>query len=797
VATSVKLTILAVGADEPRLEDLVLSLSRDGVLVERLASTNTLAEAVADLKPDLVLAVGEAAEDGGVLVTQNVSAADNPSIPVVVMPRETQLGSRVGAFLNGATAVLSWSRRPEETALALESLVHRVRSLPRGCALELGEATIDDLLKLASDQLHQGLQVGNGLESKSKNAPKSSLEKFAPVKVTLGDGRRVAETVAGFVEQITSLVINAEPAPLASEISLNRDIEGLNPSWNGLSDEIKAFSGLRILLGLSMPGRTDELARALRERGSIVAVTDHQARGLELASDLDPNVVVVDASDFELEEFKLLSTLRAHTRLRWSPVLVIDPSTLLQEGMNLKLSTLARQIQGLTEDDRLFRERASASYHVQVAIETLGPARLLRILADINKSFSVEVRSDKTGVCVDLREGLMIGGVVKDEAHGQVVAEGLSALQAFLELTQGTAHVQVTTVQTHVNIVLPLDQAMAIAMREAPEMPVLEMPAPRVPIKSDVQLRPRMQPRQSHGPSDVTSAGGATSAGGFTSAVKSRTLRLSGASADSALPTELRAESVLLAAQHSAGNRDRITRPLPSLSLPQPIEVEEDAPSLYDLVDAASEPISVYLDTSSAASTSVALEATALATVLQPEPQDSILPVYDVPTRRAAKRGDRKRKATISLSDDSLATSVEEGPFAEGAPSSGVVSKTQRPTPQARERNLRGKVTTLRWGEPVSAATTLDEITKNVRAPKSFEAPAPTEPFIEPTLSTGQEGLADPEVRQSWHTIQQTRRRSWWGLWLALLVCLLLITMAWTLQSIDADSLNKAQEWLQ
>ncbi len=455
-------SLVLVGTGEPRLDALVSALSRKGVLVERLSSAESVPEAVADLHPELLVAAGDAVDDAGVQVIQYVSSATDPSVPVVVISEDERLAGRIDAFLNGAIAVINWKTQVEATADDVLSIASSLSSLPRGGTSELGWVRLSELLTFVAQQV-----------SRSANVP-AHLALDRSLQLELGDGRRIAESVVGFTEQLASLIIQTELSP-NEHMS---DLSDLSAAMAAPNEQAEQLRGTRVLVGFSSPHQADELASALRRRGAVVAVTGAQGNELTQVGQLDPNVVLVDVTDFETDSFPLLSKLRTHPRLKWTPLLVIEREFFGDRGLNLE--PLMEQILALCEDDRFLSERAVSTKNLQTAIEATGPARMLRALSSTGRSFHIEVESDELieiSLCGDLLVGAdVVGGPdVTDEApeaHHYLAAHNdpaahddpaIQALAALLALESGRVRIFQVEQPAHVNMLCGVEEAMARA----------------------------------------------------------------------------------------------------------------------------------------------------------------------------------------------------------------------------------------------------------------------------------------------------------------------------------------------
>src|SRR5262252_10049302 len=247
-------TVLLVGADKAFHGALAKALSTHGVYVET-ATPHGVIDATVAAAPDLVLLVGDAAADGGSSVLAHLHASPHSSVvPVAILADETALDERLRGFRHGAAAVIPRSASVDAIAERIATLARDVPDRDEGTIGHVGEATLDELVQALSKELRSGILSIKG--------PKGSEDDT--VRVVLGGGRPLAQTIDEFVSRLQKHVLHAERLEYEFDERAGGTVqllgaEGLDSATTG--DDV---SGLRILLADEDAARADAIAHALR-----------------------------------------------------------------------------------------------------------------------------------------------------------------------------------------------------------------------------------------------------------------------------------------------------------------------------------------------------------------------------------------------------------------------------------------------------------------------------------------------------------------------------------------------------
>ena len=188
-------TVLLVGTGERMQAALEDALERHHMMVESVP-TNRAVEAAFAAAPDLLVLLGDAALDGGRSVLARLGASPATStVPVVLLADEAGLDRRLDAFRHGVVAVVPKSASADGMARRVAELARELPEREGETAGELGEATVDELVELFSQQLRTGILsvTAEGRED-------------ASAQIVLRAGRPVADAIEELVERLRPLV---------------------------------------------------------------------------------------------------------------------------------------------------------------------------------------------------------------------------------------------------------------------------------------------------------------------------------------------------------------------------------------------------------------------------------------------------------------------------------------------------------------------------------------------------------------------------------------------------------------
>ncbi len=450
-------TLLMIGEGEPMEAALRLALDRRGLFVEK--TTGALAvETVMAAAPDLVLLMGDATDDGGTAVL--TALAGNPVcsvVPVALLLDDASLDHRFRAFRSGAVAVVVRSASADAMARRVAEIAKELPERAGEAAGELGETTLDELVKVITEELRSGiLSVG----------PSSS--EGEALRLVFGAGRPVADAVQSFVQRLRQLVAEAEAVPYELHEATGGRLLLLDLDESTVQGDGAQLAGMRILLLDHDPARADALATALRARGVAVAVTDGMGSGLDRARGIDPEVVLMDAAELEGRGFDVVRGLRRDPLLRWASLLVAQWDEIWPANAPTPdIGQLASRIVPLVQHDRALMLRATQKAPFDTRLELTGPSRTLRALTSAGGTLHATVRNPRATVNLNLADGLVVGATARGPESGATL-QGTDAVATLLALGSGRVHVDHRGHPSVANVMLPVDEALDAAAKVVP-----------------------------------------------------------------------------------------------------------------------------------------------------------------------------------------------------------------------------------------------------------------------------------------------------------------------------------------
>jgi len=456
--------VLLVGDGEATGEALAASLKQRGLGVMTSPAERAVAAAVARA-PDLVMLLGDAAQEGGQRVIKTLaSRATTARLPVALLEDgdAASLDRRLRALRSGAIAVIERQASVDAMAARIGDLAWRVADHSTRSAAGV-EVTLDELTAVIRKEL--GLLVPED-DGQAVAAP----------------GREMAEAIQVFVERIRALVqrgdvegaraaLAARPPKMQLDAGILADLD---------DGATLALRGARVLLVHDDPSRADALAQELRARGSIVVVSGRSERGLIRGRELDPEVVLLDSGSVVGRGVDVVQLLARDLRLRWAAVLVVRWEDVWPAGLGVpRMSTIAARVAPHRAAEREIADRVVEEARFDLDVERIGPSRILRALAMAPHVLGVTALEDLGQVRVDLADGLVAGAT----ADG---LEGLPALAKLLEMSTGVLRIERRRAPSTANVFLPVEDALAMAGRES-STGRLSSPPPSATAAGDVR----------------------------------------------------------------------------------------------------------------------------------------------------------------------------------------------------------------------------------------------------------------------------------------------------------------------
>ncbi len=487
--------MLFVGADQGFGKAVANALVRHGMFLE-LAEPEKAVETAVVAAPDLIVLTGVAAAEGGSKLLGELAARpETSSIPVALVQDDTSLDLRLRAFRSGAAAILPKKASVDELASRIAELAHEIPGRSDEALGELGEVTLEELVKTLGSELRSGILSVGGAGNEEA------------VRLVLGSGRPLAKLIEEFVQKARAHVVRAEPLRYEFDARAGGTVQLLDADNAPSPTASIELDGLRVVLADSDMGRADSIARELRHHGAEVIVSDLAPSEVRFAQmrQADPGVLLIGEEHIQADGYELVRRMRRDTRLRWTSLLVVRWDELLRDPSSAPVERLATSLRNLGEPESNLREQAEANSGLDARLEMVGPARSLRSLSQSSHGWRVTVTNPRLWAELDLANGLVVGALART-SDGERSFEGAEALAALLQLSSGRLQIDRVEHPARANVMAAVDMALSIADGEAPPiMPSIpagppSSPAPFVPPAAPAPVFMEPVPESVHPP---------------------------------------------------------------------------------------------------------------------------------------------------------------------------------------------------------------------------------------------------------------------------------------------------------
>lgn len=462
-------TVLMVGAPETLGAAIEPALARHRVQVIRCRAQE-VSDAVIYLAPDLVVLAGEAAQDSGQHILRALSLSPQSSVvPVAILDDNTELEARLRAFRHGAAAVIPRSASMDEMAERIATLAREIPERETETLGDIGEATLQELVEALGHELRTGIL-----------SVRPSGDGSQAVRIVLGGGRALTDTIDDFVARVREHIVTAEPLQYEFDERAAGTVQLLGSLDDGPVDERVDVKGLRVVLADDDAARADAVAQELRERGVDVVVTDLDPSEVRFhrIRTMDPAVLLIGEQQAHGDGYELMRRMRRDTRLRWASLLVVRWEEVWSEERAVPaIERILGTLSALAEPERALAERADSRAAFDTRFEITGPARLIRGLAAATRAVRATIQNPRLRVRIDVSEGLVVGASGEVLLPEQRDLSGPVALAALMVVSSGRVHVEPTEQPATTNLMTTPDVALNMADAEPPPIPP-SMPMP-------------------------------------------------------------------------------------------------------------------------------------------------------------------------------------------------------------------------------------------------------------------------------------------------------------------------------
>jgi predicted negative regulator of RcsB-dependent stress response len=395
--------VLWVGGPQAWEREVQAALSRAGVRVEE-GSLDRLRERATERAPDLVVLGGAAGGAPASALTQLAVAEPASSLPVVAIGpwKDT---SKTPRARFGLVSRLDRDTAPQELADQIVALIHTLSRRPARWRVK---STVEDLANVVS---------------------RFAVSRRSGVLSLAGAGG-LAIDANGVVAPGVERFIQGQPGIL--ELTFHERPPG---RVTVLTEEPRAdetapgIEGARILIVDFDDARGKKLAARLEEAGAKARATGVVPQAIHNARGVDPTLVVVAAPALV---DAACAPLWDESRLASASLLVLDGALLERAASAQLLASIA----SLTRTELSLRRRLRHQEAVADRLETLGPARWLKVLGACEHDVSLRVFTEAGRCRVDFAHGKLSGASFHPK-DGRPPIQGRAAVEALLGLPFG------------------------------------------------------------------------------------------------------------------------------------------------------------------------------------------------------------------------------------------------------------------------------------------------------------------------------------------------------------------------
>ncbi len=202
---------------------------------------------------------------------------------------------------------------------------------------------------------------------------------------------------------------------------------------------LRALRGLRLVLVGDDVHRGEVVARAMRVAGADVRLSSlsPSTQELERLAHFDPTVIVIGEGDVSGRGHQIFRRARLDPRMRWASLLVVRwPKILPDPSAAPRLEGIERALVAQAEPERTATAQTLGGKPFTVQLETLGPARLLRVLAVRRSALELTWDNPRVSANVKVAKGELWSAHASTQEGAAL--EGLDALAAILVLRSGS-----------------------------------------------------------------------------------------------------------------------------------------------------------------------------------------------------------------------------------------------------------------------------------------------------------------------------------------------------------------------
>ena len=366
-----------------RAQTLLAALGHDADVTLAHSSDEALARA-RDAAPDVVVAEDAPPWDGARLAARMAADALVRFIPVIVVAAVGEAANALRARCSEAFDVVEADVDGERLRDRVQRALRGSPSMPPQTSHELGELTLDELVRALQDELRRGLAG-------------ATLPSHRSAHIPLGAGDEVLAATWEAIARIRTVVEERSNGAVRFDLPITpRGLVGAEVFSPGavsdpaLQDEPAddPLTGRRALIVDDDPAVLAQFGDLLRGAGMTVTLHNDGAEALEGARRDLPDVILADILMPGVDGFAFCRAIRRDVALRHTPVILLS----WREDLLFRMRELGARASGY-----LRKESDGSAILARVRATLRSRARTLRRIADLVPGAEVRGRLERVG----------------------------------------------------------------------------------------------------------------------------------------------------------------------------------------------------------------------------------------------------------------------------------------------------------------------------------------------------------------------------------------------------------------
>lgn len=389
---------------------------------------------------------------GANVIRSMASSRATDVLPIAIVSNDAVKKGELSHFRTGAVAVIARGSGADTIARRVAELTEEIPERAGVATGRVSEENLHELVQLAASDAKTGIlsiRAGAG-----EQADMSML--VEPESQSAEDLDAMLNKLRDALEQKTELEYEFHEAS-GGRLSIV-------PAGSGQStSDLSSLRNTRIVVLDADLLRAERLSEVLVQNGVYGAAADMSLAGLPRIREIDPQIIIVDATAIRAGGLDVVRAMRKDAQLQWASILVVRWEELWPaRASRPDLGKLAARIALLIEQDAELRRRTVDEIDFDTRLELVGPGRLIRALCAVPGVRHVVVSSTRGQVEIDIADAAVLGAYVTYTDRRREAEQGMPALVALWNLNAGRVAVREQDLPSVANIMMPVDEALGM-----------------------------------------------------------------------------------------------------------------------------------------------------------------------------------------------------------------------------------------------------------------------------------------------------------------------------------------------